>query len=302
MPAVKVTLITGYLGAGKTTLLRNIIAAADSVKLAVVMNEFGRIAIDGKVIEGKNVRITELTGGCVCCSLSGEFSAAIDELIALAKPDRIIVETTGAAEPSALAYDLARNMPGVRLDAVITIVDADALLKSPSIGHTGMEQIALADLILLNKKDLVSAEGLDSVKAGLKSMNPHAVVACTERCDVPIAAIFNIGPCDTARYADDDGDAGRQDAHTHEPEYEHFDFTCDRTLDHGRFMAFMDALPDDIYRSKGFTRTERGTFLVNRVAGRQDMEPFPCERTELVFIGIKARKHEKQVRERLESI
>src|SRR5947209_7398437 len=100
-----ITLITGPLGSGKTTLLRHILEARPA-KMAIVMNEFGEIAIDTKVVQGKNVRIAELGGGCVCCSLVGEFEAAVDEIIDEVDPEIIVVETTGVAEPDALAFNI----------------------------------------------------------------------------------------------------------------------------------------------------------------------------------------------------
>ena len=103
IPRTPITLITGPLGSGKTTLLRQILARQTG-KIAIVMNEFGEIAIDTKVIEGKNVRIAELGGGCVCCSLLGEFESAVKEIIEKIEPERIVVETTGLAEEAGGAY------------------------------------------------------------------------------------------------------------------------------------------------------------------------------------------------------
>ena len=102
---IPITLITGPLGSGKTTLLRHILATRPA-KIAIVMNEFGEIAIDTKVIEGKNVRISELGGGCVCCSLLGEFEAAVTEILEKVAPEIIVVETTGLAEPEALVFNI----------------------------------------------------------------------------------------------------------------------------------------------------------------------------------------------------
>src|SRR6266446_4072225 len=123
-----ITLITGPLGSGKTTLLRHILATK-AAKIAIVMNEFGEIAIDTKVIEGKNVRIAELGGGCVCCSLLGEFEAAVKEIIEKIDPDIIVVETTGVAEPEALAFNIQEALPQCRTDGIVSVADADGLVR-----------------------------------------------------------------------------------------------------------------------------------------------------------------------------
>jgi G3E family GTPase len=110
-----ITVITGPLGSGKTTLLRHMVATVP-LRLAIVMNEFGEIAIDSKIIGGKNVQMAELGGGCVCCSLLGEFDAAVHEIIATVAPEWIVVETTGVAEPDAIVLDIEDNLPSVRLN------------------------------------------------------------------------------------------------------------------------------------------------------------------------------------------
>ena len=129
------TVITGPLGGGKTTLLRHVLGLTRR-KLAIVMNEFGEIAIDSKIVEGKSVRLAELAGGCVCCSLVGEFEAAVHEIIDTVAPDHIVLETTGVAEPGALVCDIRENLPAVRLDGVVSVIDADGLLHFPALGHT----------------------------------------------------------------------------------------------------------------------------------------------------------------------
>ncbi|MCA1992707.1 MAG: GTP-binding protein, partial [Coleofasciculus sp. S288] len=143
------TVITGALGSGKTTLLRHILNTFPK-KIAILMNEFGEIAIDTKIIQGKNVQMADLGGGCVCCSLLGEFEAAVNEIIDTVDPDMIVVETTGVAEPDALVFDIQESLTTVRLDGVVTVVDADAMVKYPRTGHTTQLQIEAADVILLN--------------------------------------------------------------------------------------------------------------------------------------------------------
>ena len=163
-----ITLITGPLGSGKTTLLRHILAVQPG-KIAIVMNEFGEIAIDTKVIEGKNVRIAELGGGCVCCSLLGEFEAAVNEIIEKIAPDRIVVETTGLAEPEALVFNIQEALPQCRLDGVVSVIDADMLIRFPELGHTTRLQIEGADILLLNKIDLIEPGQIEALETKLRA-------------------------------------------------------------------------------------------------------------------------------------
>jgi len=187
-----ITLITGPLGSGKTTLLRHILAKQGD-KIAIVMNEFGEIAIDTKVIEGKNVRIAELGGGCVCCSLLGEFEAAVNEIIDKVAPERIIVETTGLAEPEALVFDIQEALPQCRLDGVVSVIDADMLVRFPEIGHTTRLQIEGADILLLNKIDLVEPVQIGALETKLREMNSTAAIVRAERCRVDPELLFGIG-------------------------------------------------------------------------------------------------------------
>src|SRR6266699_6283457 len=156
------------------------------------MNEFGEIAIDTKVIEGKNVRIAELGGGCVCCSLVGEFEAAVNEIIEKVAPELIIVETTGLAEPEALAFNIQEALPQCRLDGVVSVIDADMLVRFPELGHTTRLQIEGADILLLNKIDLVDATEIEPLEKKLREINPTAAIVHTERCRIDPELLFGI--------------------------------------------------------------------------------------------------------------
>jgi G3E family GTPase len=131
-PKTPVLLITGSLGSGKTTLLRHILESAP-FRIAVLMNEFGEVAVDSRVISGKNVDILELTGGCACCSMTGEFEAAVKEIIEKIGPDSIVVEATGVAKSDALVFEVEDNLPEVRLDCVVCIVDAFVGTRFPHV-------------------------------------------------------------------------------------------------------------------------------------------------------------------------
>ena len=285
-----ITIITGYLGAGKTTLLRNILSNAKQ-KLAIIMNEFGEIGIDGKIISGKNVNMTELQGGCVCCSLTGEFEAAIKEIISKVKPDAIVVETTGVAEPDAVVVDIQDNLPELRLDAVITIADADAMIRFPAIGHTGKTQIEMADIILLNKTDLVGNKRLNEAESKIRLINKSAAIIKTEKCSVDNEILFGINTKKTAKKHK-----------PHEVKEGYFYFETEKTVDRAKFDDFAKKIPKNIYRAKGFIRTNEGDFLFNFVAGRYELEEFKSDKTELVFIGLHANELKDKINLELEKL
>ena len=283
-----ITLITGPLGSGKTTLLRHILEVLPQ-KLAILMNEFGEIAIDSQIIEGKNIRIADLGGGCVCCSLLGEFELAVTEVIDTVHPDLIVVETTGVAEPEALMFDIQENVPRVRLDGVVTVADADAMVRYPRLGHTGRVQIEAADIILLNKADLVAAEQLAEVSAQLRQLNEAAVILPTQRCRVDPDVLFGLSRTREVS----------PPKHRHHPGIESFSYVSAVTLTRQCFEAFVENLNPAIVRAKGFVRFPEGTYLFNYVAGRWDLEAFPEKPTTLVFIGEHAMRHEAAVFEAL---
>jgi G3E family GTPase len=271
-----ITLVTGPLGSGKTTLLRHILATRPA-RIAIVMNEFGEIAIDSKVIEGKSVRIAELGGGCVCCSLLGEFEAAVNEIITRVEPEIIVVETTGLAEPEALAFNIQEALPQCRLDGVVSVIDADMLIRFPELGHTTRLQIEGADILLLNKIDLIEKQQIEPLEAKLREVNSTAAIVRTERCRVDPGLLFGVGRERKVMAPE----------HKHQPEFESFTFTSGKKFVRACFEQFAENLPASIYRAKGFVRFPDGAQLFNFVTGRWDLEPFTTSCTELVFIGKK---------------
>jgi len=273
-PRTPITLVTGPLGSGKTTLLRQILAT-HAAKIAIVMNEFGEIAIDTKVIEGKNVRIAELGGGCVCCSLLGEFEAAVNEIIEKVEPETIVVETTGLAEPEALVFNIQEALPQCRLDGVVSVIDADMLVRFPELGHTTRLQIEGADILLLNKIDLIERAQIEPLETKLREINPTAAIIRTERCQIDPEPLFGIGREKKIT----------RPKHQHQLEFEWFAFSSDKAFSRDCFECFADSLPASVIRAKGFVRFSDSTQLFNFVAGRWDLEPFDADRTELVLIG-----------------
>lgn len=285
-----ITIITGPLGSGKTTLLRHVLSVATG-RWAIVMNEFGEIAIDSKVIEGKSVRLAELAGGCVCCSLLGEFEAAVNEIIETVDPERILTETTGVAEPGALIDNIQEALPQVRLDGVVAVIDADGLLRFPSLGHATRLQIEEADLILLNKVDLAAEHDLPGLEARLRKVNQIGPIVRARRASVSPALLFGLERKPRLELA----------GHVHEPRFDAFVWRSRALLDRQRFGQCADSLAPDVFRAKGFVHFADGTFLFNFVAGRWELEPFEADTTELVFIGENLSDRRQQIVSRLES-
>jgi G3E family GTPase len=284
-PKTPITLVTGSLGSGKTTLLKRIIEASDQ-RLAVLMNEFGEIGIDSRVIKAENFYMIELTGGCVCCELTGEFEAAVRELLQTVSPERIVVEATGVAESDALVYEVEDNLPQMRLDGVICLVDAYTSIRFPEFGYVGRTQLEAADLILLNKTDLVTDEEAASVEGEIRRFNDTAAILRTVRGKVAMDLLF--GP----NLAQPSGSPGRRvfspAEHRHGEEFQSVVFAAEGLFKMDCFKDAVDRLPDKVLRAKGFLCTPAGTYLFNYVAGKWELEEFPAERADrtlLVFIG-----------------
>jgi len=267
-------------------LLRHILATHPA-KIAIVMNEFGEIAIDTKVIEGKNVRIAELGGGCVCCSLLGEFEAAVNEIIEKIAPEIIIVETTGLAEPEALVFNIQEALPQCRLDGVVSVIDADMLVRFPELGHTTRLQIEGADILLLNKIDLVEPAQIGLLETKLHKINATATIIRTERCRSDPELLFGVPKPREKKVA--------QPKHEHQLEFESFTFRSDKTFSRDCFERFAQDLPATVTRAKGFVRLSDDAHLFNFVAGRWELEPFESAETQLVFIGKKIATEKERI-------
>jgi G3E family GTPase len=223
---IPVTVLTGYLGAGKTTLLNRILSENHGKKYAVIVNEFGEIGIDNDLIIGADEEVFEMNNGCICCTVRGDLVRIMDGLMKRkGKFDAIIVETTGLADPAPVAQtffvdeDVQKN---ARLDAVVTVADAKWLSDRLKDAPEAKNQIAFADVIVLNKTDLVSGPELTEVEARIRGINPYAKLHRTERCTVALSDVLERGAFDLDRILDLEPDfleAG--DEHDHDHDHEH---------------------------------------------------------------------------------
>src|SRR5579871_5130966 len=194
---IPVTVLTGYLGAGKTTLLNRILSESHGKKYAVIVNEFGEIGIDNDLIVESDEEIYEMNNGCVCCTVRGDLIRVVEGL--MRRPGRfdgIIVETTGLADPGPVAQTFFMDddvRAKAKLDAVVTVADAKHLVARLGDAPEAEEQIGFADVILLNKTDLVGADELRDVERRIRAINPHAIIHRTERCAIPLDKVLDRG-------------------------------------------------------------------------------------------------------------
>lgn len=224
---IPVTVLTGYLGSGKTTLLNRILTEAHGKRYAVVVNEFGEIGIDNDLIVESDEEIYEMNNGCICCTVRGDLIRVVEGL--MRRPgrfDAIIVETTGLADPVPVAQTFFMDddvRAKTSLDAVVALVDAKHLPLRLKDSREAEDQIAFADVVLLNKTDLVSEDELVKIEATVRAINPHATIHRTERANIPLDRVLNRGAFDLQRALDND---------PHFLDHDHPDHVCGPDCDH----------------------------------------------------------------------
>ena len=230
---IPVTVLTGYLGSGKTTLLNRILSENHGKRYAVIVNEFGEIGIDNDLIVESDEEIYEMNNGCVCCTVRGDLIRVVEGL--MRRPgrfDAIIVETTGLADPVPVAQTFFMDddvRSKTKLDAVVALVDAKHLPLRLKDSREAEDQIAFADVVVLNKTDLVNADELRDVEAAIRAINPSARIHRTTRAAVKLEEVLDRGAFDLARALENDPHF--LEAHDHDHDHE-CGPGCDHDHDH----------------------------------------------------------------------
>jgi G3E family GTPase len=267
-PQIPVTVLTGYLGAGKTTLLNRVLTENHGKKYAVIVNEFGEIGIDNDLVVGADEEVFEMNNGCICCTVRGDLIRIIAGLMKRRdKFDAILVETTGLADPAPVAQtfftdeDVRRK---TRLDSIVTVVDAKHIDQRLADSGEAKEQIAFADIVLLNKTDLVDRETLRDVEARVRGLNPFATIYHTARANIDLDKILDRGSFDLKRILDHDPcflhghafDPTHDHSHDHDHGHEH-DHHDHHDHDHGAINPVHDEAIRSISLTTGAPLSER---------------------------------------------
>jgi len=301
MQPIPVTVLTGYLGAGKTTLLNRILTEQHGKKYAVIVNEFGEIGIDNDLVVNADEEVFEMNNGCICCTVRGDLIRILCGLMKRRnKLDAILIETTGLADPAPVAQtffvdDEVREF--AKLDAIITVVDAKFLNARLEDSHEAEEQIAFADIILLNKSDLVSQNELAIVERRVRSINAYAKLHHTQKCEIDVEELLGRGAFDLDRILELEPEFLNEDHHDHDDDIQSYSFETNQPLIHEKFQRWISGLVAskgrDILRSKGilaFTNEPRRFVFqgVHMLLDGDLQRPWQKDETResrLVFIG-----------------
>ncbi len=304
---IQLTVIGGFLGAGKTTLLNGLLRDAGGRRLAVLVNDFGAINIDAELVQSREGELVSLKNGCICCGVAGDF---IGELALLRDrrdpPQHVVVEASGVADPGAIA--VLGDLPGYRKDAAVVVVDAETVRERAAdelTGHQIMGQLRAADLLVLNKTDLVEPEQVADTRAWLREVaGPSTAIVQTAFGAVAVDVVLGVQALADrpARSGHDEHDHDAHDDDRH-PAFETWSWSGQQALSGAGLVEALKALPDGIVRAKGLLhlREDRSNRYVLQMVGRrfsiQADRPWgdDAPASQLVVIGLPGSVDEQQL-------
>ncbi|WP_439662086.1 CobW family GTP-binding protein [Lentzea sp. HUAS TT2] len=267
---IPVVVLAGFLGSGKTTLLNHLLRTSGGTRIGVVVNDFGRINIDAFSVSAQVDSMVSLSNGCLCCAVDGTELDAMLEKLSSADLDVIVIEASGLAEPAAMVR-MVLQAPGVSYGGLIYVVDAVELGAVPHLER----DLALADLVVLNKVDQVSS---------LPSLPCPAPVLPVSFGRIDPALLFEVRPPDLGPRQLSFDDLDDHSTHAH-ASYDSVSFELEDPLHPKLFMDFLSARPEGLFRAKGFVRFPLGTFMLHTVGPSVSFTPVDDAPTQLVLIG-----------------
>ncbi len=278
--ATPVTVLSGFLGAGKTTLVNRILSEAHGLRIGVIVNDFGAVAIDSELIIGVEPGTVSLANGCVCCEIRDDLVAAVDSVLGQDRElDALVLEASGVAEPAGIARTFTSEVfrSPIRLDGIVAVIDAEQLpaqAEDPTTRDLVFGQIGYSDIVLLNKIDLAQRTQVDAVRSFVHDRLPAVRIIETSHAQVPFDVLLGTGPTETAAAAD----RGTRDGHRHGPgAFEHWTYTHDGPVDVDALLASIRLLPRSVYRIKGFVHSAHDPdhrYLLQAVGQRGEAHRF----------------------------
>lgn len=299
-PSIPVTVITGYLGSGKTTLLNRLLTYEHGRKVAVIVNEFGEVGIDSQLVMNADEEILEMNNGCICCTVRGDLIRIIGSLLERQeKFDYLVIETTGLADPAPVIQSFFMDeimRSKTELDAVVTVVDAKHIWDHWDSSEA-QEQIAFADVILLNKMDLVLPEQIDVLKKQIRAANAIAKIYCTQNCELMIDSILGVKAFDLKNALAIDPEFLSEDAHEHDQTVSSISITEAGSVNSDRLTTWLNQLVQtqgqNIFRMKGILNVDnedrrfvlQGVHMLLEGRPGKPWKPHENRPNEMVFIG-----------------
>ncbi|MCP4695096.1 MAG: GTP-binding protein [Desulfobacterales bacterium] len=300
---IEIILLSGFLGAGKTTLLKQILSRTEDLSdTAVLVNEFGEVGVDGALLKDSGSEVVELASGCICCTLMGDLRKTLKIIRDQYHPRRILIESSGVADPESIASVLQEPELGesMALKKIITVLEADLWEAREAFGRLFYSQLGMADLILLNKIDLIDKERIPLFLKEIHETVPDSRVVPVIHCHVDPETLWTaakprlpgLKPIHFFKQASLDGGAEKSGpargakSLAGAENFVSFSFQSEEPLDEAGFKRFVEELPWEVFRMKGPVRFESGTKMVNFVGGKSEWTPWDDDSdTRLAFIG-----------------